>query len=479
MSSTSGTKTAALSTTTPRRTGLIVGTAAGVLAIITFFLPWVVLVDNIKTLASLTGWQIASGALLASSEGDALFRGSPISYIVPIVGVIALVSALFAFRRGYVKPRDGLGTIAISIAAFFVIGVQFGAAGSLAEDGGILLQSQIGMFGVWLALLGLLVAGVLNTRAAVEQDPSFGSTLSAWGFMGPATFLVVVFFFLPALIMLYLSQTDLASANFTANPLEWNLIGLDNFKRLFNDAFFPKILANTFRYVVLTLGFFNVGLALLLALLTSHIDRRAGFFFRLLWLLPRITPSVIYIVMWKRMLQTPPYGIINWFINLFGGEFQPYWLTEHPWLFVVMVNGFVGASFGMILFTSAIESIPKDLFTAAKVDGASAWQIVRDITLPLLRWPLLFVTSYQTLSLLVSFEYILLLTEGGPGLFKTEVWSLTAYKRALFTYFGSHQWGYGAAWGFVLVVIGVILAIVYLRIFRFDELVQEPKIDVL
>ncbi|MEA3349746.1 MAG: sugar ABC transporter permease, partial [Chloroflexota bacterium] len=306
-----------------------------------------------------------------------------------------------------------------------------------------------------------------------------GAMLNAWGFMGPATLLVMVFFFLPALIMLYLSMTDLASSNFTANPLEWNFIGLTNFQRLFNDTFFLKILGNTFRYVVLTLGFFNVGLALVLALLTSHINRRAGFIFRLLWLLPRITPSVIYIVMWKRMAQTPPYGIINWFIGLFGGEYQPYWLTEVPWVFVVMVNGFVGASFGMILFTSAIESIPKDLFTAAKVDGASAWQIIRDITLPLLKWPLLFVTSYQTLSLLVSFEYILLLTEGGPGLFKTEVWSLTAYKRALFTYFGSHQWGYGAAWGFVMVVIGVILAVIYLRIFRFDDLMQEPKIDVL
>ncbi|MCP4359489.1 MAG: sugar ABC transporter permease, partial [Chloroflexi bacterium] len=128
---------------------------------------------------------------------------------------------------------------------------------------------------------------------------------------------------------------------------------------------------------------------------------------------------------------------------------------------------------------SAIEAIPKDLITAAKVDGASAWQIIRDITLPMLRWPMLFVTSYQTLSLLVSFELIWLLTQGGPGLYTTEVWALTAYKRALRTYFGSNQWGYGAAWAFVLVTIGAILSVIYLRAFRFDDLVQEPKIDVL
>ena len=290
---------------------------------------------------------------------------------------------------------------------------------------------------------------------------------------------MLVFFFVPVVILFYLSMTDLASYNFSANPSEWNFTGLANYRRLFNDRFLSKILGNTVKYVTLTLGFFNVGLALVLALMTTHISRRASFFFRLIWLLPRITPSVVYIVMWKRFVQTPPHGIINWFLGAFGVERQPYWLTEAPWLFVVLVNGFVGASFGMIIFASAIESIPKDLFTAAKVDGASSLQVIRDITLPMLRWPLLFVTTYQTLSLLVSFEYILLLTDGGPGLYKTEVWALTAYHRALRTYFGGHAWGYGAAWGFILVVIGVVASIIYLRVFQFNELVQEPKIDVL
>lgn len=324
---------------------------------------------------------------------------------------------------------------------------------------------------------------VTNKQVRHTQVPSrwvrMRSTLGAWGFMSPATFLVLVFFFVPVIILLYLSLTDLASANFSANPLEWNYIGLENYRRMFADRFLPKILGNTVRYVVTTLGCFNVGLALVLALLTTNIKRQASFVFRLLWLLPRITPSVVYIVMWRRIAQTPPYGIINWVLGMFGVERQPYWLSEQPWLFVILVNGFVGASFGMIIFTSAIEAIPKDLFTAAKVDGASTWQIIRDITLPMLRWPLLFVTTYQTLSLLVSFEYILLLTDGGPGLFGTEVWALTAYKRALRTYFGSHAWGYGAAWGFILVVIGIVLSVVYLRVFRFNELVQEPKIDVL
>ena len=318
-------------------------------------------------------------------------------------------------------------------------------------------------------------AMAVKVREPTSRWARSRATLEAWGFMSPATILVMVFFFLPVVILFVISLTDLASHNFGA-PLTF--IGLENYVRLFRDKFFPRILGNTFRYVLFTLGFFNVGLALVLALLSTHISRRAGFFFRVMWLLPRITPSVVYILMWQRIAQQPPFGIINQFLEPFGLA-GPYWLRVYPWVFVILVNGFVGASFGMILFSSAIEAIPKDYITAAKVDGASEWQIIRDITIPMIRWPLLFVTTYQTLSLLTSFEFILLLTEGGPGLFTTEVWALTAYKRALKTYFGHNQWGYGAAWGVILVIIGIGAAIVYLRVFRFGELVQEPKIDVL
>ncbi|MEW5960830.1 MAG: sugar ABC transporter permease, partial [Chloroflexota bacterium] len=203
------------------------------------------------------------------------------------------------------------------------------------------------------------------------------TNLTAWGFMGPAGVLVTLFFFIPVIILLWVSLTNMSSSNF-GHP---DFIGLGNYTRLFRDKFFPKILGNTFFYVVLTLSLFNVGLALTLALLTTHINRRAGFFFRVIWLLPRLTPSVIYIMMWKRLVADEPFGIINQLLVPFGVEAR-FWLNDNPWLFVILVNGFVGASFGMIIFTSAIESIPKDYVIAAKVDGASTLQIIRDITLP-------------------------------------------------------------------------------------------------
>lgn len=330
---------------------------------------------------------------------------------------------------------------------------------------------------------------------------ALGHRFTAYGFLAPAGCLVLLFFVIPVFLILYLSVTNLATQNFTTNiatiagyevdynfPFELKIernedldnryIGTDNFDRMFSDQFAPKILFNTLFYVFTTLIFFNVGLALVVSLLTAHINRRAGFFFRAMWILPRITSPAVYILMWKRIIAANPFGILNQFNELFGRAEVDYF-QDDPWVFVILVNGFIGTSFGMIIFTSAIESIPKDLLNASLVDGSSYFQRIRYVILPLLRWPLLFVVTYQTLSLLTSFEYILLLTQGGPGLFETEVWSLTAYNRALNTYFANAQWGYGSAFAVVLVIIGVVMATIYMRVFRFNELVAEPKIEVL
>lgn len=304
--------------------------------------------------------------------------------------------------------------------------------------------------------------------------------LGAWAFMSPAVLLITLFFFIPVIILLVLSLSNLKSANF--GTLQWWLPAnwsFDNYLKIFGDRFFSRFLSNTFFYVLTTLALFNFGSALIIALLTTHINRRAGFFFRLLWLLPRLTPSVVYILMWRRIAAGEPHGIINQLLGILGAGTGENLLQAMPWVFVILVNGLIGASFGLVIFTSAIEAIPRDYLVASKVDGASTLQTIRYVILPMIKWPILFVITYQTLSLLTSFEQILLLTNGGPGLFTTEVWPLRAYHLALSTQAGNTQWGYGAAWAVILVIIGVIAAVVYMRVFKFDELVQEPKIDLL
>lgn len=309
-----------------------------------------------------------------------------------------------------------------------------------------------------------------------KSDPWYKGlrrSAGAMAFMAPAVLLVVFFFFVPVVIIVGLSLTNLSSATGFQN---WEWIQFENYRRIWANPESRNVLGNTVFYVLMTLAFFNVGLALVLAVLTTHIPRRTGFFFRALWLLPRITPSVVYIMMWKYMTADAPYGILNRHLLMPIGVEPTNWVPAQPWLFVILVNGFIGASFGMIIFTSAIESIPRDYMIAALVDGCSLIQRIRFVILPAIRWPLLFVTTYQTLSLLTSFEYILLLTDGQ---FDTEVWSLWAYHRALNNYWGNFQWGFGAALATVLVIIGIVMAIVYMRYFRFNDLIQEPKIEAL
>ena len=142
-------------------------------------------------------------------------------------------------------------------------------------------------------------------------------------------------------------------------------------------------------------------------------------------------------------------------------------------LLVVLANGFIGASFGMIIFTSAIRAIPEHLFHAARVDGAGGLAIIRHITLPAIRWQLSFVTLYQALSLLVSFEYIWLITDGGP-FYDTTVYALYVYKRA----FENGQYAYGAALALGLVVVGIVVALSLWRFFDMRALLQKPRIEV-
>ena len=250
----------------------------------------------------------------------------------------------------------------------------------------------------------------------------------------------------------------------------------DNFKRMISLADTKTTLINTLFYVFTTLILFNVGFALVLAISTHYMDAGPSGFFRSVWLLPRITPPVLYVLMWKWLAWDT--GFISAILSPFGVE-PKNWLLDSPanaWTFIILINGMVGASMGMLIFSSAIKAIPAPLFYASEVDGATRAQQIRHIILPQLRFPILFITSYQTLSLMTSFEYILLATEGGPG-GATEVWALSTYFKALNNYAGALEYGYGAALALVLVVVGVVLSILYLKLFDFKTLTAPPKIE--
>ena len=249
----------------------------------------------------------------------------------------------------------------------------------------------------------------------------------------------------------------------------------ENFFNLFSGAQTWRIVGNTVFYVATTLSF-NVLVGLFLAITTFYLPKKLGSFFTVVWLLPRITPVVLYAIMWKWFTWDD--GFVAVLAGQLGLPSFNYMKGSVPtaWTVIILVNGFIGASFGMILFSGALRAIPMQQLWASEVDGANRWQQVRRIILPQLRWPILFVTSYQTLSLLTSYQEIWLTTNGGPGS-TTTVWALESFKTALFNYSGNFYYGLGAAMALLLVSVGLMLSIIYLRLFRFDELVAQPKIE--
>lgn len=249
----------------------------------------------------------------------------------------------------------------------------------------------------------------------------------------------------------------------------------ENFVQLLTKPNTWRIVLNTAFYVAVTLSF-NVLVGLFVAIATFYMPRRTGSLFNALWLLPRITPVVLYAILWKWLTwDTGFLAVIAEQIGLPSFNYMK-GSVGTAWMIVVMTNGYVGASLSMILFSGALRTIPVQQLWASEVDGASRWQQVRYIILPQMRWPILFVTCYATLSLLSSYEQIWLTTDGGPGN-TTTVWALEAFKTALSNYTGNLQYGMGAAMALILVIIGLGLSVLYLRLFRFDELVEKPKIE--
>jgi len=257
-------------------------------------------------------------------------------------------------------------------------------------------------------------------------------------------------------------------------------IGLANFERIFTrDIFFFSALKITALYVS-TVLMINAFFSLLLAIFVTYFVKNENIAasIRLLWLIPRITPAVIYALLWRWFID-PRIGLLNRMLETFGLPAPNDWLLTPPYsqILMIVVNGYVGASFGMIIYSAAIKSIPRELFYAASIDGASDWQVVRHIIIPLLKWPIFFVTVWQTLSLLSSYEHILALWAGGAGVARAaevEVWALYAYSRAFY----SAQYGYGAALSVFLVLIGIIFIIIFFRVFGFERMMKPSRIEV-
>ncbi|MCJ7995585.1 sugar ABC transporter permease [Rhizobium cremeum] len=287
-------------------------------------------------------------------------------------------------------------------------------------------------------------------------------------YLAPAIALLAVFFLAPIVVNTVIAFTDMGP------NLRVGEFTFQNFERIVQrDARIPIVLLTTLIYVAATLFVFNVGLGALLAMTSTAIPDRLGNFFRGLWLLPRMSPAVLYGILWIWIADPTPSGLLNRVTGTLG--LPPVNLrNDFPLFLVILANGVVGASFAMVILTSSIRSIPSHLANAARVDGASEWGVLRHVVAPALSQPIRFITIYQALSLMTTYEYILLITGGGP-VYDSTPYALYIYRRA----FENGAYAYGAALALGLMVIGITFTLLQWRVTNMRSTFAAPKIEVL
>jgi len=281
-------------------------------------------------------------------------------------------------------------------------------------------------------------------------------------FLGPALFIMTVFIIIPIALSLLISVTD-----FNVYAIfDWRnakFIGFQNFIDLFSDEIFWKALFNTFYALVVALPL-TIIFSLLFALLLNRGATYLKSFFRLSLYLPSITNTVAIAVVWAWLLN-PRYGLLNWFLGLFGIAGQN-WLSDPKWAMPSIIALVVWKAIGpnMLLFLAGLQNIPDFLYEAAELDGANRWKQFLHITVPSLRPQLLFVSVMLVIGYLQLFEEPYMLTKGGP-LNSTMSIVLYLYRQ------GFYQFNFGYASAVAVVLFGIILALtaIQMRLRKYQE----------
>ncbi|PJJ71050.1 multiple sugar transport system permease protein [Diaminobutyricimonas aerilata] len=278
--------------------------------------------------------------------------------------------------------------------------------------------------------------------------------------LGPSAVLIVLFIVLPAVYGIWLSLTNTQLTGFAArNP---QFIGIDNYTYLLASADFLNSLGQTGTFLLFSAIIGQTVCGMIAAVLLSRPWIRGKGFFGAALLMPMVVPEVVASLTWASVLATSPEGTLNRLTGVFGGE-PTAWLQTAPMLAIILVNIWRGLAFAMIMFQAALEDVPAELIEAARVDGASAVQVFRHVTLPLIRGPVFLYLLLTTISTVGVFGLVYFLTRGGPG-GQTRIAAIYIYERAL----QFSQIGIGSAASIILLVIVIVLGVVYVRLAKVE-----------
>lgn len=233
------------------------------------------------------------------------------------------------------------------------------------------------------------------------------------------------------------------------------LVWLENYRFLLVDTRYWNALKNTAYFTGVSV-ILELLLGLGIAVLLNRVFAGKGVV-RSLVLVPWAIPTVVSAKMWE-WLYNPDFGFLNYLlgtsINWLG---SPFWALNAA----IFMDVWKTTPFVVILLTAGLQTIPKELYEAARVDAASAWQIFRRITLPLLKPTILVVLIFRTLDAFRVFDSIYVLTGGGPAN-TTETLSIYAYK----VLFQTLQFGYGSAIALTVFLLVGMITVFYVRLLR-------------
>ncbi len=286
-----------------------------------------------------------------------------------------------------------------------------------------------------------VVGAVTPTQKAIPKRNSnfFRKKVLPWLFILPILLIHLVVVIGPSISAFYYSLTDWSGIG-TAE-----FIGLENFRKIiFEDKSYRQALGNNLIWLAffMTVPFI---LALFTATLLSRI-KRGSMIMRTMLFIPYILPSVIAATIWRYFLS-PRVGIGSQLAKLGIPGLDFAWLgnTKTALLSIAFVDNWHFWGFLMVLFLAAMQNIPPDLYDAAKIDGANRWHEFRHVTVPGIRPTLVFMLLMVGVWSFLAFEYVWILTQGGPA-GSSEMLAVLVYKQA----FNRFEAGYAAAIGLTL-----------------------------
>ena len=279
---------------------------------------------------------------------------------------------------------------------------------------------------------------------------------AAWGylFVAPQVIGLVVFIIGPILVSLVMSFLDI---NLVTLESRW--VGLTNYQALLTERVFRQALLNTLYFTVVSVPLgMAVSLVMALALASGVRGETA---YRAIYFLPTVTSTIVMGIVWAWLLN-PQYGLVNQMLLMMGIS-GPGWISSPSWAMpsIILVGLWHGFGYNMILFLAGLKNVPRELYEAAKVDGATAFERFRYVTLPMISPTTFFVAIITVIASFRVFEFVYMMTGGGPA-DSTVVLLLRMYQVG----FSFLKLGPAAAISWVLFLLILIVTLIQFRAAR-------------